>query len=416
MAQGKAENIDFFYVARQPIIDGRGKTYGYELLFRSGGEKTIAEIPDQDLATMMVATSGFSRSQDVTDLSKRIFINFPKELVIHGSPRALPPNVTVIEIQSDIESSEPLCSEVKKLKEEGYSIALDDFTTGPEFRELLEFTDIIKIDVLGKSDNEVKEILNGTADSRILTLAKKVDSKSSYSKMRELGFDLFQGFFFAYPENLTGRTIKSFQATKLKILAAIDDPSVDIEKLVELVASDPGITYRLLRLLNSAAFGFASKIESVRHSVMLLGNTRIRHWLRMVVLSDLVSTDKPQELLVLSLNRGKLLEELADAGQMPGYHPESLFLFGMLSLLDTLLDVSFYEIFKKLPLPPSFQEGYTDPKSPMAAFLHLLQALERAEIQQLLEACRTLEIKPQAFSEAAVRANLWTDSIVSELL
>ncbi|WP_163340514.1 EAL and HDOD domain-containing protein [Desulfopila sp. IMCC35008] len=408
--------IDFFYVARQPIFDQRGKTFGYELLFRGSSETDTADIDDHDYATMNVATSGFIKSQDISNSSKRIFINFTSPLVSSGSPRALPPLITVIELQNDVQDTTQFIEKVKKLQQEGYRVALDNFTTGNDYAGFVDLADIVKVDVLGKDEDEIRLILAELPRKKVLKLAYRVDSKPVYELMKKLGFDLFQGYFFARPENLTGRSIKSFQVTKLKILAAIDEPDIETDTLVNLVASDPAITYRLLRLLNSVAFGFVTKIESVRHSITLLGVDRIKQWLRMAVLSDLLSTDKPQELFVLSLNRAKLLEELVTVGEITRHKAESLFLFGMLSLLDVMLDIEFREVLKKLPLPESFQQGYLNPESEMGRYLELMKGLEVADIRILLDLCKELGIRPQHFADAAVRANKWTDSIVTEML
>lgn len=408
--------IDFFYVARQPIFDQHGKTFGYELLFRGSSENNAAEIDDHDYATMSVATSGFVKSQDISNSTKRIFINFTRPLISSGSPRALPPLITVIELQNDVTETIQLIEKVKKLQQEGYRVALDNFTTSNKYAGFVDLADIVKVDVLGKDEDEIREILAGLPNRKVLKLAYRVDSKQVHESMKKLGFDLFQGYFFARPENLTGRSIKSFQVTKLKILAAIDEPDIETNTLVDLIASDPAITYRLLRLLNSVAFGFVTKIESVRHSITLLGLDRIKQWLRMAILSDLMSTDKPQELFVLSLNRAKLLEELVSVGEITRYKAESLFLFGMLSLLDVMLDIEFKEVLKKLPLSENFQQGYLNPDSEMGRYLELMKGLELADIKILLDLCKELGIRPQNFADAAVRANKWTDSIVSEML
>ena len=414
--KARENDFAFYYLARQPILDGSGRTYGYELLFRSAAEQERAEIEDYDLATMNVAASGFWKNQESIDQSKRIFINFTEPLIASGAPLALPPRVTVIEVQGDVTTSATAVEQIARLQQEGYCIALDNYCGGREGATLLELADIVKVDVLGKSEAQLAAILAGVTNRNVCKLAYRVDSSSAYGAMKALGFELFQGYFFARPENLTGRTIKSFQATRPTLLAAIDDPDLDVDRLVNLVASDPGISYRLLRLLNSAAFGFVSRIESIRHSVTLLGLARIRHWLRMVLLSDLLSTEKPPELLIMALNRGKLLEKLGEYRQIRGYSPESLFLFGMFSLLDVMLDLDFLEILKKLPLPNDFKEGYTRPGGKMARYLKLLRALEEADVTELLQICLALQIKPQRFVEASVQANSWTDSIVSELL
>ncbi len=410
------QNFDYFYVARQPIFDCDGRTFGYELLFRKNAEGTNAEIDNADLATINVVTCGFIKSQENINQTKRIFINFTENMLLAGAPRALPPTTAVIEILEDIVPSPDVVQELLKLKQEGYLIAVDDFEGNSSDDSFLDIADIIKIDVFEKTEDEIIDVFNQIKHKKSLKLAEKVEDKSSYNFLLELGFDLFQGYFFARPENLTGKKVSSFQTSKIRVLSALNQANIDTQKIVSLVNSDPSITYRLLRLLNSAAFGFSMKIESIQHAVVLLGNTRMCYWLRMVILSDLNSSNNPDELLLLALNRGRLLEELAIDGHLPEFKPESMFLFGMLSLLDVMLETPFPEIFKVLPLPQVYLSGYTDQKSPLALLLHLLSSFEKDEESEFTNLSHKLNIVPQKLIEASIRANAWTDLIANEIL
>lgn len=407
---------DTYYVAKQPILDRKNRTYGYELLFRSSAGQSEAAIVNADSATIEVMTSGFVGSQEDQDQSKRIFINFTEKLLLEGAPRALPPSVTVVEILENITYSTEVFEELIKLKQDGYLVAVDDFSIDYQPSKFLDIADIIKVDVLSRSKDEITHLFNLIKNKKALKLAEKVDNQSGYSFMLELGFDLFQGFFFARPENLACKTIKPSQATKIRILAALQSPDLELEEIVKLVTSDPGITYRLLRLLNSAAFGFSMKIESIQHAVALLGATRMRYWLRMIVLSDISSRDKPFELFRLALNRGKILEELADQGMMAQNKPESVFLFGMLSLLDVMLDMPFPLIFKNLPLSDSFQEGYTTSTAALAIYLRLLQAFENNDEEAISSTCQETGIPPRCVTVASAHAHAWTEIITSEII
>ena len=416
MNEPEPVSYDLCYVARQPILDRRCNTYGYELLFRTSQFQSEAEFSNADMATMDVSTCGFIVSQKSIDQSKRLFINFTEKLILEGSPRALPSSVIVVEVLEDILPSRSILEELIKLKQDGYLIAIDDFVGSREVYDLLDIADIIKVDVYGKTAEEVEAIFSVIRDKKALKLAEKVETGKEFGFLRDLGFDLFQGYFFARPETLSGRKIKPASASKLRFLSVLDDPSLDTDQLVELINADPSITYLLLRLLNSAAFGFSMKIVSVRHAVILLGNTRVRYWLRMAVLSDLLVDRKPGQLLAMALNRGKMLEELAIDGQIPDIKPETLFLFGMLSLLDVILDVPFASIFQELPLPDIFQAGYTDPAAPLAVYLRLLEALEKDDCETVREICRARGIMPHRVTEAAIRASIWTDSVTDSLL
>mgnify|MGYP001035148940 CR=1 FL=1 len=407
---------DTYYVAKQPILDRKNRTYGYELLFRSSEGQSEAAVVNADSATIEVMTCGFVGSQDGQDQTKRIFINFTEKLLLEGAPRALPPSVTVIEILENINYSPEVFEELIKLKQEGYLVAVDDFSIDYQPSRFLDIADIIKVDVLSKSKDEITHLFNLVKNKNALKLAEKVDNQKGYSFMLELGFDLFQGFFFARPENLVCKTIKSSQTAKIRILAALQSPDLELEGIAQLVTSDPSITYRLLRLLNSAAFGFSMKIESIPHAVALLGANRMRYWLRMIVLSDISTKEKPFELFRLALNRGKILEELADRRMLTEHKPESLFLFGMLSLLDVMLDMPFPLIFKSLPLSDSFQEGYTTSTTSLGLYLRLLQAFENNDEDEISLTCKKNQIPPRYVTEASAHAHAWTEMITSEII
>ncbi|CAG37679.1 conserved hypothetical protein [Desulfotalea psychrophila LSv54] len=405
-----------FQVARQPILDRQGKTYGYELLFRSGIDKTFAEIDDQDFATMSVATCGFSRSQDAVSQSKKVFINFTESLILQGAPRALPATLVIIEVLEDTAPSPEVIAELTSLKEDGYVIAIDDFEGDINNEALLDIADIIKVDVLGKSFAEIEQIYNLIKNKKAITLAEKVETHKDYQYLLGLGFDLFQGYFFATPENLTGKNLDTNYASKLRVLATLTTRNLEFKHIVEVVKADPSITFKLLKLLNSAAMGVAIEVTSIRHAVVLLGLTRITHWLRMVVMSDLTASNKPQELFTLALGRGKILEELAKAGQIPEHDPSIMFLFGLVSLLDVMLDMSMDVLVDTLPLIDAAKFGLTDPKTKMAQYLNLLIAIETVEKKNQQELCTSLKISEDSVLKAVLVANEWTNELNAMML
>lgn len=411
-----SHSYSYHYLAKQPIFDKRGNTYGYELLFRSGAGKDQAFIEDGDMATMSVATAGFIRAQENIDQSKRIFVNFTEHLLLEGAPRALPPSVTVVEILEHTLPVPKVTSEIIRLKQDGYVIAIDDYSGAPELEDLLNLADIIKVDVLGKTPMEIEQIFGGLRGKKALKLAEKVEDRAAYSFLEKLGFDFFQGYYFAKPENLQGRTLHSGQLSRLKILTALNSPTLTPDEIIDVVSVDPTITYRLLRLLNSAAFSFSMKIDSIRHAVTLLGINRMRYWLRMVVMSDMVADDKPQELLILALNRGKLLEYLGETREIKTAAPENLFLFGMLSLIDVMLDTPMTEIVEHLPLSETLKKGYTDPESSMAEYLQVVSAAERGDNEALHRLCEPLGLHEPQIAEAATRALEWTGRISRSLV
>ncbi|SHO52128.1 EAL and HDOD domain-containing protein [Desulfopila aestuarii] len=406
------KNYESYFVAKQPILDRNLATYGYELLFRSALEDDRAIIDDPDMATISVVTSGFIKSQEELTQNKRVFINFTEKLLLDGAPRALPPAVTVIEILETTQFSERLFDKLLQYKQEGYLLAVDDYSLKATPYAFLDIADIVKIDILNHDKVEITDIVESLKNRKALKLAEKVDDGATFRSLQSLGFDLFQGYFFARPENLEGRKIGSSHAVRIRVLAVLQQDQLETGQIVEAITSDPGIAYRLLRLLNSAAFGFSMKIESIQHAVVLLGNVRIRHWLQMIILSDIASKQHPQELLHLALSRGKILEELSLEGLIAKPSGDKLFLFGLLSLLDIMLDMPFPEIFHDLPLSADFQAGYLVPDSVMGRYLQLLYAFEKNIISEIIDSCRILDIEPRAVMEASIRAHAWAEAVL----
>lgn len=409
------KSYEQFYVARQPIFDRVGNTWGYELLFRSGSGSDRAEISDQDFATMCVATCGFVESQRHVDQTKKICINFTENLILQGAARGLPPSVAVIEVLETVVPTDRILEELICLKQQGYLVAVDDYMGAALQNPLLDIADIIKVDLLGKEEVWIKDIYASIQDKNALKLAEKVDNRETLAVAKEIGFDLYQGFFFSQPENFSGRTLRSSDLSRFRILQLIDNATVSAEELLQVIAADTSITYRLLRFLNSAAFGFSMKISSVRHAIVLLGSNRLRYWLRMVVMSDMLSANQNPELALMALNRGKFLEELALEKQIIDAEPETMALFGMLSLIDTMLEMPFEKILSELPLSQQIKSGYIEAESRFAGYLQLTAALERGETSHIIKMCESMDIEQTVVGETSLRATAWTNSMANHL-
>lgn len=408
--------FDAFFVARQPIFDNAGKVWGYELLFRSDPGMETAQIKDEDLATICVATCGFIKAQEDTDLNKKICINFTKNLILQGVPRGLPPTVTVIEVLENIDPSQEVIDAILRLKQDGYLFAIDDYVGDTNIQPLIELADIVKVDILGMNFDRIDRVFETIRSFKGLKIAEKVDNLEVLNHLKQLGFDLYQGYYFAKPENLKGRKLKSTSLSKLRILQEIENPAASADTMIEMINADPSITYRLLRLLNTTAFGFSMKITSIRHAVMLMGNRRLKYWLRMVVLSDLVADRKTPELYTMALTRGRFLEELAVCGQLTEAGAETLFLFGMLSLIEVMLDTPMEVILSELPLPEEIKAGYLDQASLFSRYLELVVRIEQSDIEQVANLCKSLNLIKSKVAEASLRAITWANAMSQQVL
>ena len=413
-----AENnriIDHFYVARQPIFNNSGEIWGYELLYRSGSDKQAAEIANQDIATLCVATCGFAQSQEYCDQTKKICIKFTEKLILEGAPRGLPPKVTVIEISQDNQPTKEVIEILIELKQEGYTIAMDGYVGNDHQKILLGNADIVKINIRGKTTQEIEDIFRDLNGNNALKIAEKVDNRESLQHLRSLGCDLYQGYFFAKPVNLRGRTLKSVEISKLRILQTIEDPALDVDTIKEIIMADPSVTYRLLRLLNSAAFGFSVKIESVKHAIGLIGLKRLKYWLRMIVMSDLAGENQTPELYIMGLNRGRFLEELGHHGQIKSANPETMFLFGMLSLIEPMLELPMKKIMGELPLSDEIKSGYVDNDSIYAKYLQLAIALEDADSNEIERLCQEMSVNEKEVASASNHSIAWTNKMCQSM-
>ena len=406
---------DHFFVARQPIFHENGQIWGYELLFRSGPEYQIATISDGDLATFSVATSGFIRSQEDIDQSKKICVNFTEQLLLQGAPRGLPSTVTVIEVLEDVIPSDTVIEKLIAYKQEGYLVAIDDFEGSTEIGDFIGLADIIKVDVFNKKIEEIERICRIIEDSKAVRLAEKVEHSELISPLQSLGFTLFQGYYFSKPVLLSGRKIGATELSKLRVLQVIEEEDATTESIEDVISTDPSIAYRLLRLLNSAAFGFSIKIKSIRHAMTLLGLKRLKNWLRMVVLSDLLGEKNP-EIYTMALNRGKMLEEMVNEDQIQDTSADTMFLFGLLSLIDTMMDTPMTQLLDQLPLPNPIKAGYIDENSRYNKYLRFLVALEHSRPDRFNGFCNELGFDRECVSQAYLRSILWANEINRQLL
>ena len=416
MNQAETQKIyDHFFVARQPIFYENGQIWGYELLFRAGPDLNMANIKNEDLATFSVATCGFIRSQEDLDQTKKMCINFTEKLLLDGAPQGLPPAVTVIEVLENVLPSDQLVELLISYKQEGYLVAIDDYEGSEDIDELLSLADIIKVDILNKNVEQIQAIVDRIKDYKAVRIAEKVESREIMPALKKMGFTLYQGYYFAKPELLKGRKIGANEVSKLRVLQIVEDSTSKPEDIEKVIAADPSITYRLLRFLNSAGFGFSIQIKSIHHAVTLLGFKRLKNWLRMAILSDLLG-NKTQELYVMALNRGKLLEELVNDDKIPAVGADTMFLFGLLSLMEAMLDMPMPELISQLPIPDDIKQGYVDPNSKFNKYLQLLTALEQSSAEEIQNLCKELKLGELSLADASLKSTVWANEMYQYIL
>ncbi|EPR43718.1 diguanylate phosphodiesterase metal dependent hydrolase domain containing protein [Desulfovibrio sp. X2] len=332
-------------------------------------------------------------------------------MLLEDAAFALPPDVCVIEVLETVRPEPDILRALRRLKDAGYILALDDFVGEPGYEPILELADIVKVDILGRSPGEVISLYKQLKPYGCKLLAEKIETVRIYELTRQLGFEYFQGFFFHKPQILTGRKISSSELSKLQLLEKLGHPDYDVNDLAQIIAVDISLSYRLLRYINSAAFSLRSKIESVRQAIVLLGQKQLAQWLRVVVMSDFSRNQRTGELAYISATRARFLE-LMGAATKAGQAPEALFLLGLFSLLDAIMGQSMEELMEKLPLDDDIRNALMGRESRAGRWLRLVDLFERAAWDELRGLLDEMGLDPEMVARLHARAMAWAAQIL----
>lgn len=252
-----------FLIARQPIFDISGDVVVYELLFRTHLENVFPGF-DGDGATANVMMDNFILN-NVTTLTdgKKAYINFTEKLLLEEFAFYLPKNDVVIEILETIPAHDAAISACKKLCDAGYTIALDDFVLEPGNANaaLIDHCHMIKVDYLATTVADRQKIIAQLKGREVTLLAEKIETLADYELARSEGFSYFQGYFFAKPEIVTGTRLPENRLSKMLLVKAVNAADFDVENIVLAIKRDVSLSYKLLRCINSAAFGFSKKLH-----------------------------------------------------------------------------------------------------------------------------------------------------------
>ncbi|UCF91783.1 MAG: HDOD domain-containing protein [Desulfobacterales bacterium] len=365
------------FVARQPIFDGHKHLYGYELLFRDGMTNAFPDIDGETATSRLLANSFFSIGIDRLGSGKNIFINFPQELLLKRYPTLFPKDSLIVEILEDVEPEAPVVNACREMGAEGYRIALDDFLFRTELQPLIDIADIIKIDFRCTPLDEMGALLENVSGGSLKLLAEKIETYEEFETARDLGFVYFQGYFFSKPEIVQSRDIAPSKINLIQIMAEVNKPDVSFEELEKLITRDVSMSYKLLRYINSAYFRRVQEIASIRHAIVILGMQEIQKFISLMAATEL-AMDKPTELIRTSIIRARFLE-LMGASLGSAETKSELFLLGLFSLIDAMLDNRMDRIMKNLPLPAKIKAALTEGRGELTGFLHLVVGYESGD-------------------------------------
>lgn len=410
------QHSDTVFIGRQPILDRKQELFAYELLFRDSAVNA-ANVSDGLAATAQVISHAFGELGIEAALGPyKGFINCDASLLLSDLPELLPPDKVVLEVLETVEITPEIVERCADLKRHGFMIAIDDFTHEVErWRPLLLLTDIVKVDVQQLDRHQLLDTTKALQGYPLRLLAEKVDSREMADVCRNLGYDYFQGYYFARPAMLSGNKLGQSQAALMRLLALIlqDAETTHLENALK---QQPGLAFNLLRLTNSVSTGIRMKVTSLRHAITVLGRRQLQRWLQLVIYTNPDSKEFPSPLMHLAATRGRLIELLASRVRPGDKDFEGhAFLTGIMSLMPALLGVPMENVLQGLPLDNSVVEALINRNGDLGAMLSLAESLEQNDSDNTRTLSQRLGLNAGVVNSNLTQALAWASNIGVEL-
>lgn len=394
------------YLARQPIMDLRGKVHGYELLFRAGPEDAFRGDGNLATRTMLDNTLLFGMERLSGGLSA--FVNCTQESLIEDLVRILPSDMTVLEILENLDPTPSLINACRKLKASGFRLALDDFVWKPDFEPLVELADYIKIDFRQTGPPERQSLFKRLRGVSATLVAEKIETFEDYKHARQEGFTLFQGYYFCRPVLLSNPKIPANKLSQIKILQLLRSDAIDLGKLTQLVKQEASLTYRLLRLANSPICAIQHEVRSIHTALLMVGENAFRRLAMLAITSEL-SAGQPTEILRMAFVRGRFCELAAAHCALDSTEQ---YLLGMLSLLPAMMRFPMEKLVPELPLREEICEALEGKVNPERILLRWIESYERGDWAACDEAVLAGDLSQQKLAMHYAESVTWAEAVM----
>jgi len=399
------------FVARQPIFDRQHELVGYELLYRPS-LVAVGAGPTDDLKMTSVTLVNTVLAIGMEQLTNglRAWVNFPRELLLEHDFNLLDPSRFTIEMLETVECDPETIAACTALRAKGFTLALDDFAAGDEYAPFLALADVVKIDVMSTPEPEIRALVKRLAPLNIKLLAEKVDSAAMYMLCRELGFALFQGYYFSKPEIVHRKDLPAEALGIARLMNRISDGKTHDRELEQEFRADPGLSYKLLRIVNSAAAG-GSGIESIQQAIRLVGRAQLHRWLALMFASSAPrKTGVEAELVLSAIERARLCEMMAQRSGRSAA-AASLFMTGLLSRFDAILGVSMEDLLQRVRVAPEVEAALLREEGPYTPFLTLATSYASGDWVQAIELGSRMGLMDE-MPEWTAEASAWARKIL----
>ncbi len=396
------------HIARQPILDDRGRVFGYELLARAGAQHTFWAGPSDRASAQVLDDGLLTVGLEVLTGGRKAFVNISEAILLSDAATLLPPEGLVLELVETIRACPETIDACRSLHRRGYAIALDDFQSGSEAEAFLPFAKFVKIDLLSTAEDQMAPLVARLLQQGLHLVAEKVETVEAFEFARAAGLTFFQGYYFCRPRTLTVRTIPRGQLTQLRLLAALNQSNVSLTTIEDLLKQDPGLSYRVLRCVNSAASGLLREVHSIREATLLLGLQQIRKWASVWSLAGM--NGGSPELVTMTILRARCCELLGKVRRNADGGAES-FLLGLCSMLDVILGRPLDAVIADLPLSRETREALLGTPNSSRDVLDAVIHYERGAWSEVGETAERVGLKEEDVGDAYYTALSWARQI-----
>ncbi len=415
MAESHQSPVQDLFLGRQPILDRKENLAAFELLFRSG-QQNGAVFDDDVSASATVINHAFTELGVEAVLGRhRGFINLSAPLLMSDVIELLPKDKVVLEILETVKMTPAVIERCTALKEMGFTLALDDFIGHEdEYRDLFEIVDIVKVDIAAIDPQTLKATTQALKRFNVQLLAEKVDRRDQVDQCLALGYDLFQGYYFARPSIITGKRLSHAETALMRLLGLVlsDADSAEIEAAFK---HNPDLSMQLLKLVNSVGTGAQTRVNSLGHALTMLGRSQLQRWLQLLMFSlgGAPGADFPSPLLILAATRGKMMELIGqELRRGDRRFQDQAFVTGILSLVSALLGMPLADVLESFPLDAEVKSALLQHDGKLGAMLSLVESLEESEFGQIQKALVPLpDLNHGEMLRLQLDAMRWANSI-----
>ncbi|MDD3310893.1 HDOD domain-containing protein [Pseudodesulfovibrio sp.] len=360
-------------IVRLPIFTRSKDVWGYEFLLSDPGAASGEEAPT--LSGLVRFYQDHVARMPSPLAEKKLLLTLPDSVDLTADFRDEDGPMCAFFLNVDRAAHPDSVALAEKLHQKGGALVVEE-SLEPCVRERLDHGCIIRVSLADKTPPEIVNIRKKFKGTNSEFLAVDVDSWEAFEGTRALGFSYFQGPFFSVPQVREGVNLPASAVAKLQLLRELGNPDCEMDDLASIIATDVSLSYRILRYMNSAALGMRNKVRSIGQAVSLLGLNEVRHWALVVVMTDIDSTPRGEELSYLALQRGRFLSQLAESMESVAHPPETMFLLGLFSKLDALLDCPMDRALEDIPLDDGIKEALCGTLNDFRDWLLLLDAVE----------------------------------------